>query len=300
MDKKKCIEFLKLLLLLSAAVLPVPVIGYGIHTPKTITWAFLGLIIIGLVVPFFYFLVQKKGYGADLGAYRSAAHLVLYTASVPPLTAVLWYHLPQMELLWKHVGVGLTAAALILMFLYLAVIVYLDHAAVRIYRKLIKSGHNFLRYWITLCFFVGIIPGSIIISLFSLYALGSKGIDPVTGAYILMSTMWYVLYIKIFLGMAAMGIYLFFALNGTKGYRGTAVIFTAALWLIIMFIPFVLSLKIPSDGNWRIYLDPSYFAMFPVLSEMWTIAAALWLGLKVTGWIFKPEKGVKNPDNLEK
>jgi hypothetical protein len=282
----KRVEFLKLMLLLGALVLPVPVIGYGIHTPRSITVAFLGLIIIGLVVPFCWFLVQKKGYGQELGGYRSAAHLVVWTALVPPLTCLLWYHLPQLEMLWKQVGVGLTAAVLVALALYLTVVVWLDHALVRLYAKLLKSGHDFLRWWLTLCFFIGTIPTMTIISLFSLYAAGRTGIDPVSGAYILMNCMWYVLYIKIFLAMMSMGVYLFFALEGSKGYRGTVVMFTAVFWLILMFIPFIISIRLPSQGLWRLYADPSYFSMYPVISEMWTTALALLGGLKVSDWIF--------------
>lgn len=291
--ENKYVEFAKLVALFLAVVLPVPVIGYIIHTPASITISYLSFVIIGLVFPFFWYMAQKKGFGQEYRAYRSVAHVVLWIACLPLLTAVLWYYLPQMELSWRHVGYWLVIPAVLLMTVYLAIITALDHYAVSVYARLMEAHREFLRIWMACTFLIGSIPGMAILSFFGLYALGGGGIDPVSGAYILMSLMWYVLYIKIFIAMLVIGVYLFFALNGSKPYRATQVIFTASIWLILMFIPFVISIRMPWEGNWRAYLDPAYFSMFPFISDMWVLALALWSGQKITQWIFSAKDGDK-------
>ena len=60
-----------------------------------------------------------------------------------------------------------------------------------------------------------------------------------------------------------------------------------------MFIPFVISIRMPWEGNWRAYLDPAYFSMFPFISDMWVLAIALWSGQKITQWIFSAKDGDK-------
>ena len=58
--ENKYVEFAKLVALFLAVVLPVPVIGYIIHTPASITVSYLSFVIIGLVFPFFWYMTQKK------------------------------------------------------------------------------------------------------------------------------------------------------------------------------------------------------------------------------------------------
>ena len=60
--ENKYVEFAKLVALFLAVVLPVPVIGYIIHTPASITVSYLSFVIIGLVFPFFWYMAQKKGF----------------------------------------------------------------------------------------------------------------------------------------------------------------------------------------------------------------------------------------------
>ena len=86
--------------------------------------------------------------------------------------------------------------------------------------------------------------------------------------------------------MITIAVYVFLALTGTKGYRAIRVIFTALFWLTFMFIPMVVSIRIPWEGGWRTYFDPSYLAMFPFLSDLWVNALSLWGSKKVTNWIF--------------
>ena len=188
--ENKYVEFAKLVALFLAVVLPVPVIGYVIHTPASITISYLSFVIIGLVFPFFWYMAQKKGFGQEYRAYRSVVHVVLWIACLPLLTAVLWYYLPQMELAWRHVGYWLVIPAVLLMTVYLAIITALDHYAVSVYARLMEAHREFLRIWMACTFLIGSIPGMAILSFFGLYALGGGGIDPVSGAYILMSLMW--------------------------------------------------------------------------------------------------------------
>ena len=154
--ENKYVEFAKLVALFLAVVLPVPVIGYIIHTPASITISYLSFVIIGPVFPFFWYMAQKKGFGQEYRAYRSVAHVVLWIACLPLLTAVLWYYLPQMELSWRHVGYWLVIPAVLLMTVYLAIITALDHYAVSVYARLMEAHREFLRIWMACTFLIAV------------------------------------------------------------------------------------------------------------------------------------------------
>ena len=164
--ENKYVEFAKLVALFLAVVLPVPVIGYIIHTPASIPVSYLSFVSIGMVFPYFWYMTQKKGFGQEYRAYRSVVHVVLWIACLPLLTAVLWYYLPQMELAWRHVGYWLVIPAVLLMTVYLAIITALDHYAVSVYARLMEAHREFLRIWMACTFLIGSIPGMAILSFF--------------------------------------------------------------------------------------------------------------------------------------
>lgn len=53
-------------------------------------------------------------------------------------------------------------------------------------------------------------------------------------------------------------------------------IFTAVFWLMLAFIPFIISTHLPSTGSWRAYGDPSYLSIFPYLSDLWLTGFSIW------------------------
>lgn len=275
-------QLLKLIMLFLGGIMPIPVVGYILHTPKTLIIAFFSFLFIGLLMPFFWYLVQKEEYDGLSKKLKAIVHIVLWLGFMPVISAYIWYYLPWISL----GGTFLTIGIVLGMALHIIFITWLVHLISRWYQWIRDTQSPFIKLWSSCCFLIGFIPGMAIISLFSLYIMGGTHLDPLTGAYILMVNMWYVLYIKIFIAMITIAVYVFFALTGTKGYRAIRVIFTALFWLTFMFIPMVVSIRIPWEGGWRTYFDPSYLAMFPFLSDLWVNVLSLWGSKKVTNWIF--------------
>lgn len=96
-----------------------------------------------------------------------------------------------------------------------------------------------------------------------------------------------IFFLKIFLAMASFAVYLYFALSGTKGRRATQVVFTALFYLMLIYIPIIISLRLPMAGEWRAYADPAYISLFPVLSDLWSVGLSMIIGGYVAKWIFK-------------
>ena len=146
---------------------------------------------------------------------------------------------------------------------------------------------NILIVWLASAFFTGLIPGTLLISMVVLFAIGETRLDPFTGMLFLMEVMTISFWMKIALAMMTFGIYLFTQFDGSKGRRAVQTIFTAVFWLMLAFIPFIISTHLPSTGSWRAYGDPSYLSIFPYLSDLWLTGFSIWGADKLTNWIFK-------------
>ena len=71
--------------------------------------------------------------------------------------------------------------------------------------------------------------------------------------------------------MASFAVYLYFALSGIKGRRATQVVFTALFYLMLIYIPIIISLRLPMAGEWRAYADPCLlFLCFRSYSDLWS------------------------------
>ena len=155
-----------------------------------------------------------------------------------------------------------------------------------LYHSLKEKGG--LKYrWLASAFFTGLIPGTLLISMVVLFAIGETRLDTFTGMLLLMEVMTISFWMKIALAMMTFGIYLFTQLDGSKGRRAVQTIFTAVFWLMLAFIPFIISTHLPSTGSWRAYGDPSYLSIFPYLSDLWLTGFSIWGADKLTNWIFK-------------
>ena len=67
----------------------------------------------------------------------------------------------------------------------------------------------------------------------------------------------------------------------------TQVVFTALFYLMLIYIPIIISLRLPMAGEWRAYADPAYISLFPVLSDLWSVGLSMIIGGYVAKWIFK-------------
>ncbi len=279
-------EYIKQLLWLLVLILPWGIGGFAVHTAAALSAGLLLHWGMGLVVPVLFFLFQRKGVGAELGAYRAAVHVPLWLALVILEMTSFWNYLPVMDRSFKENPVPISILVFLVMTIIVLLALFLDRQLATWYLEMKEKG-GFISTWIGAVFFSGLVPGMAISSFMILYLSGGMRLDPFTASFFLMEIFSFVFYGKILLAMMTFGIFLFFALEGNKGQRITQVIFSAIFWLMVVYIPFVISLHLPGTGAWRAYMDPSYLSVFPILSDMWMMGIALYAGKAVTGWIFK-------------
>lgn len=279
-------ECLKQWLWMLALVLPWGIGGFVMHTAASLSAGMLLYWGTGLVIPILFFLFQRKGWGSELGAYRAATHCIWWLSFLFVEMTLFWNYLPVIDGAFKANKIPVSIAVALAMALFVTVVLVLDYVTVRVYQH-IKAKGGLWASWAGLVFVSGLIPGLALTSFLALYAAGGMRLDPFTASFFLMEIFSFFFYGKIVLAMVAFGVYLFFALEGSKGQRITQVIFSAIFWIMVAYIPFVISLHMPGTANWRAYLDPSYLSIFPILSDMWMMGLSLFAGQAVTKWIFK-------------
>lgn len=93
------------------------------------------------------------------------------------------------------------------------------------------------------------------------------------------------------------------SLSGTFRDEGAAhhgVRFSGIFWLMLLYIPMVISLHLP-QASWQVYMDPSYLPMIPFVSDLWLTGIAIWGGKRsrsgyldngVSPWGGLPEGGM--------
>lgn len=277
-------DFLRQVLWLSVCIVPVPAGAFAVHTPDAMLVGMLSFSVLATVVPFLYFSFQRRGFGVELGKQRCAVHLVLALAFLLLYWTGVWFMLGQEEMLWTMAGpiVG-TGAAVISMVLFLMVLLCAVYEGTALYQAM-KAKHPVAAPWLALVFLTGVIPGTLLcVMLF----LSFTGLDHGMMFVFYVSTgLTWILFLKIALAMMGIPLYLYFVETGSRWKRSLQVIFTAFFWLICLYIPLIISLRLPIFGAWRIYADPSYLAICPFLSDFWLMAAAYFGGKKVTEWIF--------------
>ena len=80
-------QLLKLIMLFLGGIMPIPVVGYILHTPKTLIIAFFSFLFIGLLMPFFWYLVQKEEYDGLSKKLKAIVHIVLWLGFMPVISA---------------------------------------------------------------------------------------------------------------------------------------------------------------------------------------------------------------------
>ena len=280
---KDCI---KQLLWLLALTIPWGLGGFVVHTAFSLS---LGIIVYwaaGLLVPLIFYLVQKKGWGSELGGYRSAVHGPVWISLVIVEMVVFWNYLPSIDRIWKTSPVPAAAAAFLVLSFFVILAFFLDRGLSLIYVRL-KEKNTLAARWLGSAFFSGLIPGTAMISFLGLYYAGGMRLDPFTASFFLMEIFGFVFYGKILLAMMTFGVFLFLSLEGPRGERAVTSVFSAIFWLFLLFIPVVVSSRITGSGLWRAYLDPSYLSVFPYLSDLWLTGLALMGARRLTAWIFR-------------
>ncbi len=259
-------------------VVPIPVGAYAVHTVDSILISAAAYFLAALFVP--CFALAKRG-GED--TVRAAAHPVTATCLIFPFYLVVFTILVR-ERIADVPNMFLHGAwALVSMTVVLAVMMLADDLCLRLYRKISETSPA-KKEWLGFSFYTGAIPAVILVSL---AILAFSGLDRgYASFFFLASGMVLVLYLKIVLAMATVAFYLYLGNSGNKWVRLTRAAFTGFFWLVLVWIPMLISYSMETYGAWRLYLDPSYLVIFPVLSDLWLSATALWLGRKVTNWIF--------------
>lgn len=280
---KDCI---KQLLWLLALTIPWGLGGFVVHTAFSLS---LGIIVYwaaGLLVPLIFYLVQKKGWGSELGGLRGAVHGPVWISLVIVEMVVFWNYLPSIDRIWKTSPVPAAAAAFLVLSFFVILAFFLDRWISLIYVRL-KEKNTLAARWLGSAFFSGLIPGTAMISFLGLYYAGGMRLDPFTASFFLMEIFGFVFYGKILLAMMTFGVFLFLSLEGPRGERAVTSVFSAIFWLFLLFIPVVVSSRITGSGLWRAYLDPSYLSVFPYLSDLWLTGLALMGARRLTAWIFR-------------
>lgn len=280
---KDCI---KPMLWLLALTIPWGLGGFVVHTAFSLSLGTIVYWAAGLLVPLIFYLVQKKGWGSELGGYRSAVHGPVWISLVIVELVVFWNYLPSIDRIWKISPVPAAAASFLVLSFFVILAFFLDRWISLIYVRL-KEKNTLAARWLGSAFFSGLIPGTAMISFLGLYYAGGMRLDPFTASFFLMEIFGFVFYGKILLAMMTFGVFLFLSLEGPRGERAVTSVFSAIFWLFLLFIPVVVSSRITGSGLWRAYLDPSYLSVFPYLSDLWLTGLALMGARRLTAWIFR-------------
>lgn len=280
---KDCI---KQLLWLLALTIPWGLGGFVVHTAFSLSLGTIVYWAAGLLVPLIFYLVQKKGWGSELGGLRGAVHGPVWISLVIVEMVVFWNYLPSIDRIWKTSPVPAAAAAFLVFSFFVILAFFLDRGLSLIYVRL-KEKNTLAARWLGSAFFSGLIPGTAMISFLGLYYAGGMRLDPFTASFFLMEIFGFVFYGKILLAMMTFGVFLFLSLEGPRGERAVTSVFSAIFWLFLLFIPVVVSSRITGSGLWRAYLDPSYLSVFPYLSDLWLTGLALMGARRLTAWIFR-------------
>lgn len=280
---KDCI---KQMLWLLALTIPWGLGGFVVHTAFSLSLGTIVYWAAGLLVPLIFYLVQKKGWGSELGGYRSAVHGPVWISLVIVEMVVFWNYLPSIDRIWKTSPVLAAAASFLVLSFFVILAFFLDRWISLIYVRL-KEKSTLAARWLGSAFFSGLIPGTAMISFLGLYYAGGMRLDPFTASFFLMEIFGFVFYGKILLAMMTFGVFLFLSLEGPRGERAVTSVFSAIFWLFLLFIPVVVSSRITGSGLWRAYLDPSYLSVFPYLSDLWLTGLALMGARRLTACIFR-------------
>lgn len=280
---KDCI---KQLLWLLALTIPWGLGGFVVHTAFSLSLGTIVYWAAGLLVPLIFYLVQKKGWGSELGGLRGAVHGPVWISLVIVEMVVFWNYLPSIDRIWKTSPVPAATASFLVLSFFVILAFFLDRWLSLIYVRL-KEKNTLAARWLGSAFFSGLIPGTAMISFLGLYYAGGMRLDPFTASFFLMEIFGFVFYGKILLAMMTFGVFLFLSLEGPRGERAVTSAFSAIFWLFLLFIPVVVSSRITGSGLWRAYLDPSYLSVFPYLSDLWLTGLALMGARRLTAWIFR-------------
>lgn len=280
---KDCI---KQLLWLLALTIPWGLGGFVVHTAFSLSLGTIVYWAAGLLVPLIFYLVQKKGWGSELGGLRGAVHGPVWISLVIVEMVVFWNYLPSIDRIWKTSPVPAAASSFLALSFFVILAFFLDRWISLIYVRL-KEKNDLAARWLGAAFFSGLIPGTAMISFLGLYYAGGMRLDPFTASFFLMEIFGFVFYGKILLAMMTFGVFLFLSLEGPRGERAVTSVFSAIFWLFLLFIPVVVSSRITGSGLWRAYLDPSYLSVFPYLSDLWLTGLALMGARRLTAWIFR-------------
>ena len=217
-------KFIHQLLWLLAGILPWGFGGFLVHTAQSMAVGTLAYWGMGLLVPFLFFLFQRKGYGSEWGALRAAVHLPLWISFIILQMVIFWSYLPMADKAFKESPIPISIAFFVVLTLFTVAAIVLDYVLPSLYEKLSEKGAC-RKVWLGAAYFSGLIPGFAILSFLGLYYANGMRLDPFTASFFLLEVFSFVFYGKIILGMMTFGIYLFLALSGTKGRRHHGVCF---------------------------------------------------------------------------
>lgn len=275
--------FLRQALWLSACIVPIPAGAFAMQTANMLLVSLLLFTALGTLVPFLYFGAQRTGYGAACGKLRCAAHLECALSVFAVMWFSVWAEAANGSSLETGLGIaGSAAAGAAAMVVVMVLIFAMDALAMRVYGRL-KEMREGVRQWLTLAFLTGWIPGVLLLTagIFAAAGIGSTFLF----VLFLAGGMTWLLYLKVLLGMMSFAFYLYFSLEGPRFLRTIQVIFSAALWLLLLYAPLVASVQIPGYGAWRTWADPAYLSIIPFLSDLWAVGLACLGGRKITRWI---------------
>lgn len=207
---KDCI---KQLLWLLALTIPWGLGGFVVHTAFSLSLGTIVYWAAGLLVPLIFYLVQKKGWGSELGGLRGAVHGPVWISLVIVEMVVFWNYLPSIDRIWKTSPVPAAVASFLVLSFFVILAFFLDRWLSLIYVRL-KEKNTLAARWLGSAFFSGLIPGTAMISFLGLYYAGGMRLDPFTASFFLMEIFGFVFYGKILLAMMTFGVFLFLSLEG--------------------------------------------------------------------------------------
>ncbi len=260
---------------MAALTVPIPAGAYAVHTPDSILTAAGIFFLLSLLVP--CWILSR---GGETGKIMAAAHPVCAVCLNLLMDFFVFLWLLSEEKLSAGTNVLLQGVFGLLGFTAaLAAMLLADRIGCFLYRRIGAMWPKQVT-WIVFAFYSGAIPGTILATI-GILALFSAD-HGYAAFFFLISGMVIMLYLKIALAMAAVALYLFLGTSGNKWKRLTRAAFTGFFWLALVYACLVAAQT--SDGAWQAV---SYLVIFPYFSDLWLAFVSLYLGTRVTEWIWR-------------
>ena len=127
---------------MAALTVPWGIGGFIAHTGFSLSAGLGAYWLLGLVLPFFFFVIQNKGYGAEVGPARGIIHLPVWISLVIVQVVVFWNYLTKADIAWKTNPIPTGIGVFLVLLFFAFITVPIDYMLAALYHSLKEKGDS--------------------------------------------------------------------------------------------------------------------------------------------------------------